>query len=163
MNPRIVIIGLIALAIVGAFVGAGLFVTKDNRLKLTGKVLQVRSYAISPETSIAVIDLSLKNPSTQQFQLGETAVELVKRDGSTVPGEIASNAEADRFFQYYPVLGKRYNPSLVRKTILNSGAGRDYMLSVRFDVPDSEIQNRKGVRIKLVDVDGVGSEITEQR
>lgn len=159
MNTRLLAIALVALAIVGAMVAGGLFVTKDNRLKLQGKVLGVRSYQIDPQNTVAVIDFQVRNPSTQQFQLDEAAVALVGPDGKEYEGGVFSEIEAQRLFGYYPALGTKYNPSLITKTKINSGESMDRMLAAKFEVLDEVVAKRKEIRLVLRDVDGVASEL----
>jgi hypothetical protein len=163
MNTRWLVIALAALAIVGGMVGAGLFVTKDNRLQLQGKILGVRSYQIDPQTTVAIIDFQVKNPSTQQFQLKDATVHLTTADGKQLEGGVFSEIEAQRLFEYYPMLGKKYNQSLIAKTKIESGQTMDRMLAAKFEGIDEVVQKRKGLVLKLTDVDGVSSELVEQR
>lgn len=163
MNPRTALIAIVALGAVAAVIGSGLYVTKGNRLKLEGRVLGVRSYQIDPQTTVVAIDFQAKNPSTQQFQLKEAAVTLETADGRKVEGGVFSENEAQRVFEYYPVLGKKYNQTLLMRTKIESGQSMDRMLAVKFEVADDVVQKRKGLRIRFEEVDGTVSEIVEQK
>ena len=163
MNTRLALIAAGALAIVGAMVGGGLFVTKDNRLQLQGKILGVRSYQLDPQTTVAVVDFQVTNPSTQQFQLKEASAILTTPDGKTLEGGVFSEIEAQRLFEYYPMLGKKYNPSLIAKTKIESGQTMDRMIAAKFETTDDVLQKRKGLAVRLADVDGPVSELVEKR
>jgi hypothetical protein len=163
MNPRLLIIAGAALAIVGLIVGTGLFVTKDNKIQLQGKVLGVRSHQVDANGTVAVVDYSVTNPSTNQFQLEEITAQLETSDGKTVDGEVFSEPETARLFEYYPMLGQRVNKTFLIREQLNSGQSREAMAAIRFDVPDAQVTNRKGLRIRFKEADGIVTEIVEAR
>jgi hypothetical protein len=65
-------------------------------------------------------------------------------------------------FEYYPVLGKKYNPNLMIRQKINPGESIDRMVSVRFPGTEENFQKRKGLRIVVTDVDGAKTEIVEK-
>jgi hypothetical protein len=163
VNRNTLISGLIAVLVVGSLIGSGLFWTRHNRLELKGNVLKVRSYSIDQDYTVAVIDFRVTNPSTSQFVVKDIDVSLDTSDGKTLDGSIFSEIDARRLFDYYKVLGTKFNPTLLTKDKINSGETVDKMLAVRFTASDAAIQDRKAIHIVFHDVDGVQTEIVELR
>ena len=144
MNKQAVIIALIALAIVSAVVGGILFSTRHNKVEVTADILKVRSHQIDPGSTIVAVDFRVNNPSTQQFLVREVEVFLDTGDGKSIPGDIFSEIDATRMFEYYKVLGPKHNKTLIRRERLDSGQSVDRMIAARFDASDEAVQGRKG-------------------
>jgi hypothetical protein len=163
VNRSSPIAALIAVLIVGVLIGGGLYWTRNNRLELKGQVLKVRSYSIDQDYTVAVIDFRATNPSTGQFVVKDIDVTLDTREGKELDGAIFSEIDARRLFDYYKVLGTKFNPTLLSKDKVESGQTVDKMLAVRFTGTDADIQNRKALHILIHDVDGATTEIQERR
>jgi hypothetical protein len=162
LNKQTLIAGAIGLAVVAAIIGSGLLATRKNRLELTGQILKVRSYQISDDNTVAAIDFRVTNPSTQEFQVKEVGVHLETADGKILDAGNFTEMEAASLFDYYKVLGVKYNPTLVIKEKIEPNETKDRMIAVKFDAPDAVIQKRKGIRIVITDVDGVQTEIGDK-
>ena len=163
MNRNSIVSGLIAVLAVGLILGGGLYWTRNNHLELKGDVLKVRSYSIDQNYTVAVIDFRVTNPSTTQFVVKDVDVTLDTSDGKTIDGSIFSEIDARRLFDYYKVLGTKFNATLLTRDKINSGETVDRMLAVRFTASDEGIQNRKAIHIVIHDVDGIQTEIIEHR
>jgi hypothetical protein len=163
VNRSTPVAALIAVLIVGVLIGGGLYWTRNNHLELKGQVLKVRSYSIDQDYTVAVIDFRVTNPSTTQFVVKDIDVTLDTREGKSLDGAIFSEIDARRLFDYYKVLGTKFNPTLIAKDKVESGQTVDKMLAVRFTGADADIQNRKAIHIVIHDVDGVTTEIQERR
>ncbi len=163
MNRGSLIPALIAVVIVGSMIGGVLYWTRNNHLELKGQVLKVRSYSIDQDYTVAVIDFRVTNPSTAQFVVKDIDVSLDTREGKTLDGAIFPEIDARRLFDYYKVLGTKFNATLVVKDKVEAGATVDKMLAVRFTGTDANIQSRKAIHISIHDVDGAVSEIVELR
>ena len=163
MNRSTPVAALIAVLIVGVLIGGGLYWTRNNHLELKGQVLKVRSYSIDQDYTVAVIDFRVTNPSTTQFVVKDIDVTLDTREGKALDGAIFTEIDARRLFDYYKVLGTKFNPTLIAKDKVESGQTVDKMLAVRFTASDADIQNRKAIHIVIHDVDGVTTEIQERR
>ncbi len=153
----------IAVFIVAALIGGGLYWTRNNHLELKGEVLKVRSYSIDPTYTIAVIDFRVTNPSTLQFVVKDVEVTLDTKEGKTLDGSVFSEIDARRLFDYYKVLGIKFNQTLLIKDKIDPGKTIDRMLAVRFTGTDADIQERKGLKISIEDVDGLKTEMVERR
>jgi hypothetical protein len=163
MNKQVVIVAIIALAVVSAIVGGVLFSTRHNKVEVTADILKVRSHQIDTTSTIVAVDFRVANPSTQQFVVREVEVFLDTQDGKSLPGDIFSEIDAQRMFEYYKVLGAKYNTTLMRREKVNSGQSIDRMIAARFDANDATVQGRKAVRLIIHDVDGSKSEVVEVR
>jgi hypothetical protein len=161
LNKQTIIAGVIGLGVVAAIIGSGLFATRKNHLELTGQILKVRSFQIAEDSTVAVLDFRITNPSTQTFQVKEVEVHLVTDDGKTLDAGVFTEVDAGRVFDYYKVLGAKYNPSLIIKEKIQPNETKDRMIAVKFDAPDSVIQKRKALRIVVTDADGVQTEISD--
>jgi hypothetical protein len=162
LNKQTIIAGAIGLAVVAAIIGSGLFATRKNRLELTGQILKVRSYQIADDNTVAALDFRISNPSTQTFQVKDVSVHLETADGKILDAGNFTEMEAASLFDYYKVLGVKYNPTLVVKEKIEPNETKDRMIAVKFEAPDSVIQKKKGIRIVITDVDGVETEIGDK-
>jgi hypothetical protein len=156
------VVGLVAILIVGAIVGSILFSTRHNKVELTGSVLKIRTYPVSDDDTVVFADIRVSNPSTQQFVVQDVKVLLQPSTGGPVEGDIFPEQDAKKLFDYYPVLGKKYNPNLMIRQKINPGETIDRMISVRFPGTEAGFQKRKGLRIVVTDVDGSKTEIVEK-
>jgi hypothetical protein len=164
MKSSMAISALVAIAIVGSLIAGGLYWTRNNHLELKGEVLKVRSQSVDPENTVAVIDFRVTNPSTTQFVVKDVDVYMDTADGKTLDGGIFSEIDAQRLFEYYKILGRKYNPTLLMKDKIESGQVQDRMIAVRFPATDPQVAARKGIRLVISDVDGAAkSEITEKK
>lgn len=153
----------IAVVIVCSMIGGGLYWTRNNHLELKGQVLKVRSYSIDRDYTVAAIDFRVTNPSASQFVVKDIEVTLDTREGKTLDGSVFPEIDARRLFDYYKVLGTKFNATLVVKDKVEAGATVDKMLAVRFTGTDANVQDRKAIHISIHDVDGAVSEIVELR
>src|SRR5260370_37733467 len=74
--------------------------TKGSHLVLNGKVLKVRTAALSEDDSIAVMDLRLGNPSNIAFVVRQVEVTLENKDGTMADGLVVSEGELKQLFHY---------------------------------------------------------------
>lgn len=162
MDKQKAVIAFIALLVVGGFVGGILFSTRHNKVELTGSVLKVRTHSVSEDDTLVFADIRVKNPSTQQFVVQDVDVYVDPASGERIQGDTFTEADAKRMFEYYPVLGKKYNPNLMIRQKINPGETIDRMVSVRFPGTEENFQKRKGLRIVVTDVDGAKTEIIEK-
>lgn len=157
MNRQTIVAGAIAVLLVGALVGSILYSTR-NQLVLNGSFLRVRTLAMDAENTIVFADVRISNPSPQQFVVQNVEVFMDDMEGG-----LFSELEAQRLFDFYPVLGKKYNANLTIRQKINRGETIDRMVTVRVPATEKRTQDRGALRIVVTDVDGVKTEITEKR
>jgi hypothetical protein len=113
-------------------------------------------------SAVAIVDFRFVNPSDQMFQVRTVTVTIEDARGNLADGRVASELDAQRLFQFYPVLGQKFNDTLRARDKIAARQSMDRMVAARFEMPDSAIAARKNLRIRIEDVDGVVSEIAEK-
>lgn len=152
-------IGLVAVAI-----GISLYVagTKGAHLNVTGKVMKVRTLATDEKNSIVIVDFRAKNEADIPFMSREAKIIVTKADGSEVEGDTIAKTDLDRVFDYYKILGQKYNPVLIQRDRIKGGELMDRMVAASVAIPESELENRKNVTVRLFDVDGQTFDVKEK-
>jgi len=153
-----VAVGMVIAALMVAFT---LFVQRGAHIELEGSIQKVRTLSVEAASTIVVLDFRFVNGSNYPFVVRDVAVSLEDRQGDLIEGAVVSEVDAQRLFQYYPVLGQKYNPSLLARTRIQPRQSMDRMLAVRFEISEKAVQQRKGLTIRVEDVDGPVSEIRE--
>lgn len=163
MNRQTLVAPILAIVIVGGLAGGILYWTRNNHLELTGQVLKVRSHMVDPQNTMVAIDFRVTNPSTNQFVVRAVEVFIEDKDGKPLDSNIFPEVDARRLFTYYPVLGKKFNQTLVIKDKIDPGQTLDRMIAVGVPITDAALQERTGLRIEIEDLDGSKSVIREER
>ena len=144
------------------FVGIVLFWTRGAHVVLEGSVQKVRTHAMDEKSVVAVIDFRFVNSSDHPFIVRKATVILEDQKGNLHQGMTVAEVDAKRLFQYYPLLGQKYNDSLKIRDRVESGESMDRMISARFEFPEEAIGERKRLIIRVEDVDGAISRIAEE-
>jgi len=144
-------IGVVVIAIAVVLI---LSSTKGSHLVLNGKVLKVRTGALSEDDSIAVMDLRMENPSNLAFVVRQVEVTLEKKDGTMADGLVVSKGDLKQLFQYNRFLGDQYNDSLTIKDQIAPHATVDRMLAARFEVKKDDLEAAKAIHVSIQDMDG---------
>jgi hypothetical protein len=66
-------------------------------------------------------------------------------------------------FQYYPLLGQKYNDTLKMRDRIAPRQTLDRMIAARFEIPQDQLDKRKRLAVRVEDVDGPFGELTEIR
>ena len=152
----------IATVIVIAAVGLGLFLTRGNHVDLKGKVLKVRTAPIDAMSSIVVADFRFANPSDYPFVVRSVTVTIADAAGKQTNGMTISEIDAQHVFQALPLLGEKYNRSLIARDSVPAHGSEDRMIAARFELPESLIDKRAQLLIHVEEADGNIAEITEK-
>jgi hypothetical protein len=131
------------------------------RIQLEGTIQKVRVYGVDEKSTIVVVDF--RSTPGSEFMIGDAALEIETKDGRVLTGVAAAEVDAARFLEAHPERGPKYNSSLRNRERLKRGETVDRMLAAQFDVPVAEVQSRKALRIRVVEVDGPESLIEEKR
>lgn len=149
-------IGAVALG-----VAALLFFTRGEHIELEGSIQKVRTQAQADGSTLVVADFRFINTSNYPFVVESVTVSVVEPDGNAHEGFTVPEVDARRLFEYYPLLGQKYNETLTLRTSVPPRASMDRMVAARFELPEDRIKGRKELRIRVEDVEGPVSEITE--
>jgi len=153
-----VALGVVVVAIV---VGVVFYVQRGAHLELKGSIQKVRTLALDDSSSLAILDFRFVNPSDYRFIVRQVEVSMEDKNGNVLAGSPVSEVDAKRVFEYYPLLGQKYNETLLVRTKIAPHQSMDRMVAARFEIPEKLLQDRKQLRIRVEDVDGAVSEIVE--
>jgi hypothetical protein len=161
MSKRFLILFGVGVVIIASAVFAILYSHKGNHLELTGKVLKVRTGALSEADSIAVLDVRLTNVSDVPFEVRQVQVILTKADGATSDAALIAKMDLHQVFQFNRFLGDQYNDSLSIKDVIPPHGTVDRMVAARFDVPNKDLEASKSMLLSIQDMHGTLFEITQ--
>jgi hypothetical protein len=111
---------------------------------------------------VAVIDFRVDNASDVLVVVGDVTASVEEPGGKTAEGAVASEMDAQRLFQYYPILGQKYLDTLKMHDRLQPQQVLDRMIAVRFEIPQARLDARKNLKLRVEDVDGPAGEIAEK-
>ena len=163
MEKQFVRYASIGLALVLAGVAAVFYIQRGAHIELQGTLLKVRTLPIDAASSAVVIDFRFLNPANYPFIVRKADVYLEDEQGTDVEGTSIAETDVNRLFEYYPILGQKFNKSLLIRTKVAAHQSMDRMLAVRFELPHQDLDARKRFKIRIEDVDGAISEITEKK
>jgi len=158
---RFLIYVLAGVAAVAAVVAWVFHMQRGAHMELTGTILKVRTLATDEHSSVAIIDFRVTNVADYVWMVRSVDVSVVDGQGYVAQGSTISDVDAARVFEYYPLLGQKYNDSLTPRTRIQPHQTIDRMIGVRFEIPEAQVAARKNLTIRVVEVDGGVSEIVE--
>jgi hypothetical protein len=122
----------------------------------------VRTAALDEDSSIAVLDFRITNPSDVLFEVRTVTVELEDAAGKSYLGQDVSEMDAKRLFEGLPILGEKYNNTLMMRERIGAHASQDRMIAARFQAPVSLLEARKRFVLRIEEVDGKSFEYSER-
>jgi hypothetical protein len=150
-------VGLIAVVVSGV-----LYMQRGARVGLTGNFLKVRTAPLDENSSVAIVDFRINNPSNVRFVVRHVTLVLDDPDGNKYDGRTVAETDAKRLFEVMPLLGEKFNETLLMNDTVQAHATADKMVAVRFDAPESRLEKRQRFILKIEDVDGPVTEIVER-
>jgi hypothetical protein len=164
VSSRFLIFLAAGLAVVGALIFTLLTATRGAHLQLQGKILKVRVLPLSGTAAcLVVVDFRAENPSDVPFVGSSVALRLTTASGETVDGTIMSKPDVETVFQAYRLLGPKYNDVFSLQDRIPPHRSVDRMAGARFELTEAAINTRKSLLLRLEDVDGAVSELTEAK
>jgi hypothetical protein len=154
MRSNFAVAFAIGLGVIALAVGAIFYMQRGDRIDLPGKILKVRTAALDDESSIAVVDFRISNPSDILFEVRTVSAQVEGPDGKISEGQISSDSDAARVMEAVPVLGEKYNKTLMVKERIGAHGAADRMVAVRFPVPLDKLDTRKRLTVRVEEVDG---------
>jgi hypothetical protein len=161
MNENILKWGGIGVLAILAAVAAVLFFQRGSHLDMPGQVLKVRTANITDNLGIAVIDYRVTDQSDYPAEIGGVSVYMEDKSGNRIDGKTVSDPDAKRVFDALPVLGQKYNKSLVIQEKMPPHATWDRMVAATFDAPAATLDQRKRFVVAIQEVDTGVFEIKE--
>ncbi|MEZ5399012.1 MAG: hypothetical protein R2729_05030 [Bryobacteraceae bacterium] len=154
---------LAGLAVVAVLIGGFLFWTRGAQIRIEGKVLKVRTHALDENSSLMVVDFRFANPADYPFVIRSVDLIVETAEGASKDGMMVAESDAQRIFKAIPDLGQKYNETLKTRDRIPAHAEEDRMVAARFEIPIGTLNARKAMRIRVVEVDGAVSQMSEER
>ena len=162
MNRQSLVAAMLGIVVMTIAVAAVLYKNKDSRIRVEGQILKVRSHQADSERTIALVDFRFRNASADLLMVEDVEVFLDEESAST-PAVLFAESDIRRTLPYYPTLGEKHTPGLLRRDRIASGESTDRSLAFSVPVTDDRFGRRKALRIVIHDVDGAQTEIVEKR
>jgi hypothetical protein len=162
LNKRFLLtfgIGLVAILIAVGFI---LYMQRGAHVELKGAILKVRTMGADDNSSLAIVDFRFANPSDYPFVVRSVDVSATGAGGASYTSTPVSEVDAKRIFEYYPILGQKYNTSLLTRDKIPGRKSEDRMIVARFEIPVAKLDARTNLKIRIEDVDGPVSELVEK-
>ena len=159
-NPLVIAFSA-AVLVVLALIGGLLFVQRGSHLDLKGKVLKVRTAALDENNAVLIADFRITNSADYPFQVQTVTVTVEDQSGGKTDGMTISEADARHLMEVMPLLGQKFNPSLIVRNKVPPHATEDRMIAASFPMPLAALEKRKSLVIRVDEVDGAVSTIKE--
>ena len=158
-SPKALLGGLV---LIGLFVAMLFYLQRGAHMALSGSILNVRTLSLEENASILFADFRFTNPADYPFVVDQVTVLIEDAQGKVHEGRTVPETDAKRLFEYYPSVGQKFNESLYSRSRIPPKETADRMIASRFDLPESELQNRKSLTIRVEEVDGTVSELASK-
>lgn len=151
----------IGIVVIAVAIGGVFYMQRGAHITLPGKVLKVRTAPLDDNSSVAVIDFRVSNPSDYTFMAKSVTVVLEDKAGAQTEGETSSQMDTERLMTGIPLLGQKYNDTLKERDKVPPHGTLDRMVAARFEVPEEKLDARKRFLVRVEEVDGMVSEFSE--
>ena len=163
MRGRIPIPWIAGAGVVVILIAGILYMQRGARVGVKGSILKVRTLAMQDDSSVAVADFRFANPSNYPFIVQRVEVSMIGADGQTYEGATISEVDARNLFSYFPVLGQKFNDTLLPRVRIPAQQSLDRMVAARFEVPEAKLGARKDLIVRITEVDGAESVLREKQ
>jgi len=160
-NPLVfgVAIGVVVIAVL---VAGAFYVQRGAHIELTGRFLKVRTAPVDEHSSAVVVDFRFTNPADYAFVVRGVTVVLEDKASKQTEGATIAEGDTQLLFDALPLLGHKFNRSLIAQDKIKPHDSEDRMVSARFEVPHDALDARKRLVLRIEEVDGAVSEISER-
>lgn len=159
---RSVIYFLVGLGLVGAAIFGVFYSNRGSHVELKGSILKVRSYP-DGDGAIVFADFRVTNSAAIPFVVNSVQMSMETQDGEVATATSLSKSDVAKIAKTYKLIGPQYNDVLSIQDKLPPVETTDRMAAGRFTFPPKFLQQRKTLRLKIEEVDGVVSEIVEKQ
>ena len=153
-------IGVVCIAIAAWWVG---HMQRGAYIDLPGKVLKVRTAPLDEGSAVAVVDFRVSNPADYPFVVRTVTVAMEDNLGAESVGQTVSELDARQLFQAIPLLGQKFNDTLLMRDSVPPHNSWDRMVAARFEVPESKLEARKRLVVRIEEVDGKVFDLPETK
>jgi hypothetical protein len=153
-------IGVVCIAIAAWWV---VHMQRGAYIDLPGKVLKVRTAPLDEGSAVAVVDFRVSNPADYPFVVRTVNVAMEDNLGAESVGQTVSELDARQLFQAIPLLGQKFNDTLLMRDSVPPHNSWDRMVAARFEVPESKLEARKRLVVRIEEVDGKVFDLPETK
>ncbi len=162
MRSNFAVAFAVGLAAVAILVGGILFMQRGDAIDLTGKILKARTAPLDENSTIAVLDFRITNPSNILLEVRQVTLEMEDAAGKSTMGDVVSEGDAKRVFDAVPSLGPKFLTTLGMRERIAPHATSDHMVAARFQAPMAQIDARKRFILHIDEADGKSFEYAER-
>jgi hypothetical protein len=137
-------------------------INRGAYVDLPGKVLKVRTAPLDEGSAVAAIDFRVSNPADYPFVVRKVTVAMEDNAGNESEGRTVSEIDARQLFQVIPLLGQKFNDTLLMRDSIPPRTSWDRMVAARFEVPESKLQARRRLVVRIEEVDGKSFDLSEK-
>jgi hypothetical protein len=159
---RSVVYFLVGLGLVGAAIFAAFYLNRGSHVDLKGSILKVRTLA-DGDGAIVFADFRVTNPSNLPFVVNSVKMTMETPDGEVATAVTLSKSDVEKIAKTYKLIGPQYNDVLGIQDQIPPIETTDRMAAGRFSFPPRFLKDRKTLRLRIEEVDGVVAEITEKK
>jgi hypothetical protein len=150
---------LAMLAASAVVIGAVVFFAVERNqsvvLHLEGEITAIRFNTLSDGGDLAILNLKVKNPTTNSFEVHDMEIEAVAPDKKVTPSGALSKRELASYAEYEKLPGTPIGLGDVFK----KGETKEGIVSARFEVPRDKLSGQTIV-VRFHSVNRVVAEIT---
>ena len=162
-SRQVILFALLAVAVFGGVLALVLHLNRGAHVEIQGSIQKVRIQGLDDKSAIVVVDFRFANPSDYTFVVRSVTVLIEDSQGNALEGTAVAEIDAARVFQYYPLLGGKFNESLKIRDKVPQKQSLDRMVAARFEAGAPQLEARRKLTVRVEEVDGNVSEIAEQR
>jgi|SRR5215469_287375 len=157
-HPLAISFSLAVLVVIAVIAGV-FFVQRGAHLELRGEILKVRTAPLDENNSVAVVDFRFLNPADYEYNVLKVTVIIQQKSGMPLEGMTVSEVDAQHLFQALPLLGQKYNTSLIMRNRIPPRATQDRMIAASFPIPEAALDMRSGITVRVEEAEGTVSEM----
>ena len=147
---------LAATVLITALLGCGRY------MKLDGSISRVRVVETGSERNVLVAEFDITNTARVPYVVKEAELEIPDGDG-TLQGATISVQDAQTICQHMPSLNHDCAQPLITREEIAPGATVRRMVAASFPKTAKELEERKGLTLRIRELDRMETEIRETR
>jgi len=162
VNENVLKWGGIGIIGILAAVAVVLYVQRGAHLDLPGQFLKVRTAPLGDDNAIVAIDFRVKNTSNYPAVVRNVVIYAEDKNGARLAGKTIADPDVKRLFDQLPILGQKFNKSLILEDSIPGQATWDRMIAATFEIPEAKLGERKRFVVAIEEIDGKIFEIVEK-
>ena len=123
-------------------------------------MVKERSIDLNEQSGLLLLDIRLVNDSDTVMTVAKIGIDAKMPDGGQFTGHVLRKSDLAGTFQYFPLLGEKYNETLGYDDEIPPRSKVDRMIAASFDAPLSILDGRKNVTVRIEDRTGAAAEFT---